>query len=357
MHVFYKEYYITYSIAAIIAIFYSLKLDNHFKLNRNYNLLALILTIALFAILGFRGYDIGTDVINYMGQWLNIDTIDYKKNEFLHLVLMKGLQFMSFSFRAFLVVMAFLYTFFIYQTTKALSKIFETNSFLVLFSIISMFSFIPMGVNILRQGVALSIFCLFVISYNNSPLFKKITLAFLSIFMHFTTILPFALFLILKKTPSIRLNLLYSFFFISIILALLNFDIRNFTDFILPLMDEGRATYLDGAESEVYVTGFKPQFVLFNTIFLSIFIFIRKQISRSSISDIYDLFLKFFVAMSSVFFLTFQMNYSDRVGLMSWIMIPILLAPIFSPQIRVPRIKTVTTLFIILTFIFFQIYD
>ena len=57
--------------------------------------------------------------------------------------------------------------------------------------------------------------------------------------------------------------------------------------------------------------------------------------------------------LSIIFFLCFQIPYSDRIGLFSWMMLPILMAPYFSDKSKYSFIAIIV---MILIYIGFNIY-
>ena len=137
---------------------------------------------------------------------------------------------------------------------------------------------------------------------------------------------------------------------------MLNIGVLNVVQHLLPFIDEGRKSYFLGEES-LYITGFKVQFVAFNSFFLFLFIYIYEQINKLQVFHDYKVYLKYYILSSSVFFLMFHIPYSDRVGLMSWVVIPVLCSPVFSVESNRKLSKILMVLLLVFIFIFFQYYE
>ena len=116
------------------------------------------------------------------------------------------------------------------------------------------------------------------------------------------------------------------------------------------LKGDRRNGYLDGSMVKEFEVGFKPQFVFFNTLFLFIFLLLRKYGQKQ---ENYDILLKVYIGLSCIFFFMFQIPYSDRWGVMSWMFIPFLLAPVFGENGKY-KTSLVAVLFLSTLFIIFQ---
>ncbi len=102
----------------------------------------------------------------------------------------------------------------------------------------------------------------------------------------------------------------------------------------------------------------EDQFVVFNTVFLVILSYISRVVLKYHIllKEEYDILFRYFLVASFVFFMAFQIPYSDRWGLFSWITIPILMAPVFTFSKTNMKFKTPIVLFFMFIYVFFQVY-
>ena len=142
---------------------------------------------------------------------------------------------------------------------------------------------------------------------------------------------------------------------IAMLLSYVNFGIKNFSPYLVDILEgDKRVSYLDDKELSYYQVGFRPQFATFNTIFLIIFLYINHYIRIKP----YNRLLKYYILASSLFFMAFQLNFSDRWGLFSWFAIPLLLIPIYQYNSKLNIKPSFFTLFLIFVFIFFNLlYD
>src|SRR5690625_2341324 len=118
-------------------------------------------------------------------------------------------------------------------------------------------------------------------------------------------------------------------FFIFIYLSFLSLSfigvgLKDFVPFLSYFLEGDRRISYLYSESTKYRIGFRADFALFNTFFLFIFLFINKKTKDDQYKDL----LIYYILSSCVFFLSFQIPYSDRIGLFSWFTIPILFSPL-----------------------------
>lgn len=346
-------YYILYTILAFVSILIAIEID--FKRNKCIkisHIFAVIFILLFCALFGTRDVSIGTDTEMYQWQFEHIENIPLEL-DFVYYFLAKNLATINRDSSVFIFLMAFIYLLTLFYAIIRYSKIVKANPLLVLFSFVSLFFFQSLGINIIRQGIGLS-FLLLGISYffKNNKVNKYVIISFLmGVGFHFTTIIPVSLFLIIAYLKNIKLKFYYILYFLCLGLSALNVSILNFKVYLSFLMvDERRNSYLSGKTDELFKIGFKPQFVVFNTFFLLFFIFLLKKYKMNAT---YELLLKYYILMSAIFFMMFQIPYSDRWGVMSWVLIPFLFAPAFRINNSF-KIAVGTCFILIAIFIFFN---
>jgi hypothetical protein len=350
------KYYLIYTIASLICLVVATQID--YKKNKMLSKVSTSLAIAFCLIFiflfGLRKDTIGTDTPNYLFQFDRFETIDFGNDVVMYYIYLLW-NLLNLPFQTFLMAMSILFVGIISLSIHKNSIKFDSNSFLILFSFLSLFFFQSLGINVIRQGVSLSFLLLAIINYQNDNSVKKAWLLpmFISVIFHFTSIIPIVIYFLIIFFKKIKLKFFYFFYLVCFGLSIVSVSILSFKDYIGFLMvDERRmSSYLSGTD-EIYTIGFKPQFVAFNTFFLFYFIYIKDNFLKD---EYYDNILKYYITMSGIFFLTFQISYSDRWGLMSWIVIPILLAPVFSLQFHKKR-AVITCAILISIFIFFENY-
>lgn len=357
-----EEFSVIYNVAVLSCAFFALMIAITIdKKKRGIGSLATFFSLTAFGfffyLFGFRSVDIGTDTEMYFWQYKNFSEIT-DEVDFLMQFVFGGLNKLSSEPTIFFAFMTFLYLSTFFYALSSYAKRLQINNFLVIFSFISLFFFQSLGINIIRQGVSLGFFVLAMTQYYNG-LQKKLNYRVIlpliaAVGFHFTSLIPIIIFTLVVIFKKSNLKYYYLIYLLCLILSIFNVSILDFKNFIPFLnFDERRSSYLDAQNFEnLYSMGFKLQFVVFNSVFLLIFIYIKRFIF---VSEEYVAILKYFIATSALLFLVFQLPYSDRWGVMSWIVIPFLLAPFFKSNTN-SKLATLFIMFLTSVFIFFQNY-
>lgn len=347
-------FYLIYSFAAFFAIWIALSIDLKKK---NYhgviNYISYLIIIIYALLFGLRDTDIGTDTPMYHYQYSNYDELDFGTDAPVGLLMM-FLNNFSENPQVFLFLMSFLFLIiYVYSLWKH-SNIQQSNFYLIVFSLISLFFFETLAINIIRQGVSISFFVLAIITHNIAPWqkYKWRFLLIMSICFHFTSIIPILLYFLVISLKKVHINYYYYLYLISVLLSAISFSILSFKNYFIGILfiDERRSSYLTDDFVD-YAVGFKPQFVAFNSIFLILFFYLN----RIENNVFYTNLLKYYALISAVFFMMFQIPFSDRWGIMCWCVIPFLIAPMFKVYENSMSMKaTFTVLCLIFIFVFFQ---
>lgn len=293
----------------------------------NDHFLLLVLVTFLVFIFGTRGKTIGTDTINYYNNYylniVNLTTLAEQwhaiQTSFLFKVVFvftNGIK--SYHFFLFIValIMNSAWYFFVRKFTN---KGRFGSSFILFLMITSSFSMLPLQINIIRNGLALAFLMIalyYLLSKQNKLAILFILISFL---FHRTIVIPILLItviLFLGKKISIKY---YCYLYVlAVLLAFLNFGFHSIA-FLKQSTFEDIQTIGTTQEHE-YITGFRLDFVLYNSFFLVLFLKFSKMSSPKNI-----FLIKYYVLASIIFFMNFQIPFSDRVGIYSWIVIPLLL--------------------------------
>lgn len=331
MEEFNIAYNIIYFSAAIIGLFFALSLDvKKFQWNRIGYLLSLFFLLLLAILVGWRSEDVGTDTIMYSWQYNHVEHMDDREPVFKSLI--RFLNVFSSNHQVLLVVMAVLF--------YSLFAIFlryrneNVNTYLLFLFFLSLFSFKSLGINIIRQGVSL----MFLLNAYNYYMKKKWTLVIFfsvfSLFFHLTSLLPLILFISAVQIRNV--NFALSVFVFSLLLAAFNIGIVEIFSLLPFLQDiDPRFGYIENRHDADYQIGFRLSFVIFNTVFLAIALYVRKNLSRfqsQTVGNEFDNLLVYFSFTSALFFLAFQIPFSDRWGIFSWMVIPLLCEPLISSK-------------------------
>jgi hypothetical protein len=353
-HNFFLLYNITYSFFATIALFVAMLINakgyNH-SIVKVSNVFSILLIIILILLVGLRAYNVGGDTLIYESIWDSVLFGD-TKSEFCFHYLMLVIKIVGFSYQYFLLIIAILFFTTVYLAFKKISKYEKVNLFLLLFSFFSFFFCSSLSINVVRQGVSFSFLLLAYVLYTQTGK-KKHTLicVVLSVGFHLTSLIPVGLFLFVYICKKMKLIYYYFIYIVVFVLAYIGFGIMNTAPFLLEiLLKERRSSYLS-EEVGGYQTGFRISFFVFNTIFLIIFSFLYQMNKNIK----YELLLKYYLLASCMFFMTFQIAFSDRWGLFSWFAIPVLFSPVFSIENRKNKLHVISVLFLIFIFFFFNV--
>lgn len=355
----YNLYYLSF---ALFVLMISLTIDvSHLKVNHKFvNVFSVLFLFSIIFIIGLRDIDVGTDTIEYYTYKWQMELYTDSSEILLDLVV-KTAKYFSFSFSIVLLFISFLYYYFFYKSFKIFAKYYSVLPILLFFIFISLFFSLSMGINVIRQGMSLAfiVYSLALIEINKSKKWS-IFYAALAFISHTTAVIPLLLYLFCKLfTKRIDIKYFYLLFILGVFFSAINLGLLNVAPFLNDILQGSRRVGYLTQSSEIYPVGFKPQFVAFNTIFLVFFIFMKSKLEKiyesKEMLDLYNLLIKYYIVSSFMFFMAFQIPYSDRWGLFSWIVIPILIAPAFSIKSRIFN-KTILTSFFIFIYIFFQFY-
>lgn len=352
-------YFITTYIVILSAISIEIRQDIFIQ-NKLSKYLVFFPIIILIYIVGFRAYDVGTDTGNYYFLlWVQKPELNFN-TEFLFQLIALLLQHFDLNYTYFLSLVSIIFFYFIYKALKNYSSLYQANLLMALFAFMSFFFFSSMSINVIRQGVSLAILLYaFTLLLKKDNKIKIIIYSVVAVAFHLTSIIPIllvALSYYLSTKSGKLIYFLVLLYFSVILLAFLNIGFLNIAPSLSQLLgSDGRSGYLNG-ETYDYVVGFKPQFVVFNTFFLLIALYIRKNLTEIELKKQYNVILIYYIIASWLLFLAFQLPFSDRWGLFSWVVIPFLIIPLFySPYLKA-KIRIHYILMLILIYVGFKFY-
>ena len=309
----------------------------------------------MIIIVGFRAYNVGTDTGNYYRAW-NYSSYADVSADFLYYLVMFTVKSIGYSYQTFLLVDGAIFFLTLFIALKKICHHYKINLYLVLFAFLSFFFSLSLSINVVRQGNSLMFLLLAYALILNKESTKKIVLACLAaVFFHLTALIPIILYFLITKVRYVKAWHCLIIYFGALGLSIANYGVYTlFSDYLIDLLEgDKRLSYLEEKETK-YITGFKPQFAVFNTVFLVIGLYLKKY--RVANQD-FNAILKYYMLASALFFLAFQIPFSDRWGLFSWVFIPLIIGQFFS-LVRPKRFDYILpTFFLISIFIFFVNYE
>lgn len=206
-----------------------------------------------------------------------------------------------------------------------------TQVLLVFFSYTMFYFFYSLSTNILRQGLATSLI-LIVLGYylsNEEKWFKSMFILFCASLFHWSAI-PFCVILLILKKIAIKTRTLLIIWVLSALAYITNLQ-HAILNPLLP--------YVPKFEHYQTLDNFyrggvnRLDFLIFSFIWIIFMLFANKIFGWDSK---YNKLLKVYIAFNSVFLLMGFIPFSDRIGIYSWILIPII---IWLPIFRLKKLK------------------
>lgn len=347
---FENQYVLLYAFMAITALFF-IKGSASKTTNVIFVVFFSVLWLFLF---GLRDYEVGSDTFTYINSFSDFSKY---KNYFNYQ------DFKDFGYYLFLLIISkftsservFIFIFdllIIIPLAFSFIKIDTKKAFFLFFLFCSFFFFKSIGINIMRQGVSISFFLLGLVYFMQSKRIYYIPLFFIAFSFHASIFLPIFIYILSKRIKSPKLPLIL--YLTSILLSVLNFDFNLLLSNIplLSFLFEDRLLGYFNSSTSDYQTGFRLSFVLFNTIFAFVGYYFHRLNVENRFKN-YNTIFYTYLFLSANFFLMFNIPYSDRSGLLSWIFIPFLLYPFIINTIKLGALKLYV--FCIFIFIFFYI--
>lgn len=329
-------YFCTACLVVVSALSMEIKKDILVQ-NKLGKFLVFLPLVSLIFLVGLRGYNVGTDTGNYYDElWLGEPELNFN-SEFMFDLLAIILRGFDLSYTFFLFLISFLFYVFLYGALKNYTKQFDSNLFFAFFVCISLFFFLSMSINVIRQGVSLSILLFsYTLWVERKSNFWVLFFIFLALAFHLTSIIPILIFIFSVFFSRYKyFNFLVLIYFFVILLSYLNYGFLNISpSFLYFLGEDKRAGYFTEYDYG-YQVGFKPHFVIFNTFFLLLSLYIKNKLKGDFLENKYTQLVCYYILSSIILFMVFQLPFSDRWGLFSWIVIPFLVIPLFySPFVK-----------------------
>lgn len=293
-----------------------LKKKSSLKLQWFFTILYAILFLFLF---GLRDFSVGIDTITYVNFFLNETLL----TDFGFYYFNKLLKEIGFDGHDYLFTVSFIYLFFILLFLK-ISKF--KNVFLIFFCFVSLFFFKSMGNNIIRTGMAMSIFLCGYILPNK---YLKYLFFVIAITIHSSFVIPILAYMGSYFLRNAKFSIIV--FVASTILSLVKIPIYDVL-LKIPVINRlfvDKISAYSAVNVDSYNIGFRLDFFVFNLFFAIVGYYGYNYYNKKNENFFYQRTYNIYMIMSGIFFLMFNSGFSDRYGLFSWALIPILIAPFF----------------------------
>lgn len=287
---------------------------------------SLLFTILIIVYIGIRpnspifadgpGYWYG--ILDH--RWEN-RTMEEVSNQFATKYLMSTLSSMNVNPRIGFFTFAIIYYGF---ALLAMRKMFPKDTLLAMIMFCGAFCTFGGAVNGIKNGLALSLF-LCAIAYRDNWKYY-IPFLILSIGFHHSMQLSIAAFFACKFYKKTRVY--YALWFFGIIIAALH--ITYFQTFFADYTDESGQGYLI-TDSDSWVTGFRPDFVLYSAAPLIVGWWAIKK--KRLMHHDYTFALNVYLVMNTIWLLCMYSAFTNRIAALSWAIFPIIL---LYPFLKIP---------------------
>lgn len=308
--------------------------------------IAIILILAIS--IGYRNYDIGTDTISYISFYNKVLVgEDTRIREPFFMLLAKVTVFSSFKHEVFLSLVSFIslitYYFFINNVAKVLkfNLIYKKKIFIFIVFILTLSSFFYWNtqLNVIRNGLAMPFLFMSLYYFYFLNLKKFFLFYLLALLSHFSIILflPFFFLFYIRNFGILGIYFVLSLFYITAlnktIFYLMASGFYQF-DFLL--------YYLNNATNERgYESGIRLDFYIFTSVFYFLLYFMqRKNIEVDLIFKIYSVLIFPFLFLGFI-------NYSDRLLLAAWNLIPIIMSIVLLYKIKLIKLYYMVSFFLL----------
>lgn len=199
----------------------------------------------------------------------------------------------------------------------ACNKFFPKDGLIAFIVYLGAFSSYSYGVNGAKAGAAASLF-LIAMAYREN--WKMAALfCFLSLGFHHSMAAPIVVFVMTCFVKD-RKYYLYVWLASCVIAAL---GITYFQEFFSSFTDDSGANYLKIKTGIKYVSGFRPDFILYSAVPIYLGYYFHKNYDIES--DTYDFLLNLYTGTNAIFILCSYGTYINRIAYLSWLMYPIVL--------------------------------
>ncbi|WP_025124804.1 EpsG family protein [Myroides odoratimimus] len=311
-YIFIKEYY--YSVFAFIFITLFLFLLRDFDKNqliiKIQDFFVLVYSIWLAIYLGNRPLDVGVDTKNY---YYLFNYNAFEGDLAFGLII----DFFSklYNFKIFLIFCAFVYVF---SALYGFRKIFKKEYVIpFLFFLISPY-FMQFGINVMRSGMAASIFIVFIgLDYKGSNKLKYLFLV-LSVMIHLSMGIVYFAWLFAKR--NIKLKPVVIIWFVALFLTIFKINFLQLIIPKIPLIGDRFGWYVMSSNYNSEVSW--ANIVIYGVIPILVGFYVIEK--KLVISVFYKNLYTTYIFLHIFYVLLFNINFSERIGYLADFMLPLI---------------------------------
>ncbi len=334
----------------VFLVFFLSLLTNRFSKNI-INSIAMLFVLLLALFIGSRHISVGIDTEMYYYRYFGTTDLSFSNiissaeefaSEPLFTLLLKTSSLIGYSFQLALTIISLITLSFSYLFCTRVSKIVKVNPLSLFCCYLISFYIFGQQINIIRAGLASSFILNYYLSLFQDKRKSAIIYALIAVGIHFSSM--FGIFMALvAKYVRLDIKVYMLLCFAALFVSYFNMGILNVN--MIAGMDLGDKSGYLTSDSTQYEVGFRPGFAVFNLLFAVLF---YAYLNRHN--DIYNTFFRLYILLTCLFFICFQIPFSDRVGGFSWNLIPFL--TYFSMDTALKKYRQFAT---VCTFIFLYV--
>jgi hypothetical protein len=308
------------------------------------NFVTLLFSIFTVFYIGCRNSNIGVDTDRYENAFLlykNSNEFFIRKDPFFDFLNFTFSNF--FDFQSFLIFCAFIYVF---GALYALKNIFKENYYLPFLVFLISPYFINAGINVMRSGIAASLFLVALSVYYNKEKNWKALLWFISSAMfHMSMFVPFLFFLINRLVKNTKIVFLA--WLTSILFGILNINVLTNIFNVIGFLDDRASEYVKTTNENNAWINFAI-FGFFPVIFAVYNVLVLKYKDR-----FYTLLLHAYMLTHIPYIILINSERASRLGYMAEFMMPVLLLfpLLIEPKFKLHFFRIKLSLVILIVFV------
>ena len=333
-------YNIVFGVLFFWSVIFEISTVKLFSKAKSLSKVILFLSIVLGILFGLRDISFGSDTPRYMDFLVSLRDIDtlswYNDSGFFVLIsLLRAFLSVNVASIALSSLIAYLYL-------DSYRKITGDNSLYLVVLVLSFFWFVDLNSNILKSGLAYGLLLSALANPNRKRLF------FVAAFMCHSSSIIFILLYVIEGLLKTRL--LFLLWLLCNIISYLDLGLYQMFFSVLYYINPQYTELLNITHlisTEDYQTGYRLDFSLYS--FLAIIPFVKNVWLKRN--DYY--LLNLFLLLNSLFVLLYDVPYSNRIGLLSYVLLPIMYTQVLDMNKSVKRI--IYPIMISLSFLISQI--
>lgn len=323
---FREEYTILFFILFLLAFFSCFNKNKHIN-----NSATIFISIVYGLVVGLRDINVGADTVSYHNIFIENKIIP---GDVFFSIFTKFTHYFLTSPSAFITLLSLIFYMllglFCIKKSNSLG-----NSLILFFGFISVVYMYEVATNVIRQGISIVI-VLFSLLYLKNNKVKYFLVLLLSMLIHLSSALFAITTLIAIK---IKIKIVILLYIITLILYTFNISLVSISNIIfnyIPMIKniDPRIAFWASGDALGYYRIIKSGisgYIIINTFFMISYYFMQRKYPLLFENNF---IIKLFILLSSFLVLSTDFPFPDRIGVLSWFLIPLIFEPMLRKSIK-----------------------